>query len=276
MNRTRPSTTHRRDDLKKAQAAKTHILAVAITLLFLLASIFCTVAVCAKNADNAQTTGAGTDSTRLLPIYSVETKEKKLSISFDCAWGVEYTDKLLEIMEKNDVKCTFFAVQFWVEKYPDYAKKIVAAGHELGTHSRTHPYMSKLSKAEILDELNTSSLAIEKLTNQKVALFRPPYGDYDNKLISACKERGLQPIQWDVDSLDWKNLSATEIALRVINGAKNGSIILCHNNGLHTAEALPLIFSTLQNRGYQFVPIGELIYKENYTLDHNGRQHTNT
>ena len=276
MNRTRPSTTHRRGDLKKAQAAKTHILTVAITLLFLLVSIFCTVAVCVKNADNAQTTGAGTDSTRLLPIYSVETKEKKLSISFDCAWGVEYTDKLLEIMEKNDVKCTFFAVQFWVEKYPDYAKKIVAAGHELGTHSRTHPYMSKLSKAEILDELNTSSLAIEKLTNQKVTLFRPPYGDYDNKLISACKERGLQPIQWDVDSLDWKNLSATEIALRVINGAKNGSIILCHNNGLHTAEALPLIFSTLQNRGYQFVPIGELIYKENYTLDHNGRQHTNT
>ena len=254
-------------------AAKMHILAVAITFIFLLSSIFCTVFLCTKNAENAQTTGAGTDSSRLLPIYSVETDEKKLSISFDCAWGVEYTDKLLDVMEKNNVKCTFFAVQFWVEKYPDYAKKIVAAGHELGTHSRTHPYMSKLSKTEILDELNTSSLAIEQLTEQKVTLFRPPYGDYDNELISACKERGLYPIQWDVDSLDWKNLSATEIAMRVINGAKNGSIILCHNNGLHTAEALPMIFSTLQNRGYQFVPIGELIYKNNYTLDHNGRQH---
>ncbi len=274
MDRMRSSAQKNHAALKAAQAAKTHILAVAITLIFLLASIFCTAAVCIKQSQNAQTTGAGTGSTRLLPIYSVETAEKKLSISFDCAWGVEYTDKLLEIMEKNDVKCTFFAVQFWVEKYPDYAKKIVAAGHELGTHSRTHPYMSKLSKAEILDELNTSSLAIEKLTEQKVTLFRPPYGDYDNELISACAERGLYPIQWDVDSLDWKNLSATEIAMRVINGAKNGSIILCHNNGLHTAEALPLIFSTLQNRGYQFVPIGELIYKENYTLDHNGRQHT--
>lgn len=274
MDRMRSSAQTNRAALKAAQAAKTHILTVAITLIFLLASIFCTAAVCIKQSQNAQTTGAGTGSTRLLPIYSVETAEKKLSISFDCAWGVEYTDKLLEIMEKNNVKCTFFAVQFWVEKYPEYAKKIVAAGHELGTHSRTHPYMSKLSKAEILDELNTSSLAIEKLTEQKVTLFRPPYGDYDNDLISACAERGLYPIQWDVDSLDWKNLSATEIAMRVINGAKNGSIILCHNNGLHTAEALPMIFSTLQNRGYQFVPIGELIYKENYTLDHNGRQHT--
>ena len=258
------------------KAYNTHIFAVVFTLIFLLSCIFCTIFVCTKAAQGAQTTGAGTDSSRLLPIYSVETDEKKLSISFDCAWGVEYTDKLLEIMEKNGVKCTFFAVQFWVEKYPEYAKKIVEAGHELGTHSRTHPYMSKLSKAEILDELNTSSAAIEKLTGQKVTLFRPPYGDYDNQLISACAERGLYPIQWDVDSLDWKNLSATEIAMRVVNGAKNGSIILCHNNGLHTAESLPLIFSTLQNRGYQFVPIGQLIHKENYTLDHNGRQHANT
>ena len=211
-------------------------------------------------------------STRSLPIYSVETEEKKVAISFDCAWGVEYTEKLIEIMQKNDVRCTFFAVQFWVEKYPEYVKKIVAAGHEMGTHSRTHSYMSKLSESEIRDELTTSSAAIEKLTGKKVTLFRPPYGDYDNLLIDTCNDMGIYPIQWDVDSLDWKNLSATEIAMRVINGAKNGSIILCHNNGLHTAEALPLIFSTLKNRGYTFVPISELIYKENYAIDGTGRQ----
>ncbi len=211
-------------------------------------------------------------ATRDLPIYSVEVEEKKVAISFDCAWGVEYTDKLLEIMEQNDVRCTFFAVQFWVEKYPQYAKKIVDYGHELGTHSRTHSYMSKLSKQEIYDELQTSIGAIEKATGQKTNLFRAPYGDYDNELIQTAQEMGLYTIQWDVDSLDWKNLSATEIALRVINGAKNGSIILCHNNGLHTAESLPMIFSTLKNRGFTFVPIGELIYKKNYAIDANGRQ----
>ena len=211
-------------------------------------------------------------STRLLPIYSVGTAEKKLSISFDCAWGVEYTDKLLETMEKHGVKCTFFAVEFWVEKYPEYAKKIVEAGHELGTHSKTHPYMSKLAADEVRTELTSSSSAIERVTGVKPTLFRPPYGDYNNTLIDEATKLGLYTIQWDVDSLDWKNLSATEIALRVINGAKEGSIILCHNNGLHTAEALPMIFSTLQNRGYEFVPIGELIYKENYTIDHTGKQ----
>ena len=91
----------------------------------------------------------------------------------------------------------------------------------------------------------------------------------------TCREMGLYPIQWDVDSLDWKNLSATEIAMRIINSAKNGSIILCHNNGLHTAKALPLIFSTLKNRGFTFVPISELIYTDDYYIDHNGRQHKN-
>lgn len=245
-------------------------------LAILLVAVFTCVSTAVfsvrRGLENAQTVGVGTSSSRSLPIYSVETEEKKVAISFDCAWGVDYTDTLLEIMEKNDVKCTFFAVQFWVEKYPEYAKKIVESGHELGTHSRTHSYMSKQSQAEIRDELTTSSQAIESLTGQKVTLFRPPYGDYDNELIDTCLAMEIYPIQWDVDSLDWKNLSATEIAMRVINGVKPGSIILCHNNGLHTAEALPMIFSTLKNRGYEFVPIGELIYKDHYTIDHNGRQ----
>lgn len=248
---------------------------VAIILIAVLA-VFSTSVLCVRNANkNAQTVGAGVSSQRSLPIYSVDTEEKKVAISFDCAWGVDYTDRLLELMEKNDVRCTFFAVQFWVEKYPEYAKKIVAAGHELGTHSRTHSYMSKQSEAEIRDELTTSSAAIETLTGQKVTLFRPPYGDYDDLLIDTCNSMGIYPIQWDVDSLDWKNLSATEIAMRIINGVKPGSIILCHNNGLHTAEALPMIFSTLKNRGYEFVPIGELIYKSDYYMDVNGRQHQN-
>ncbi len=211
--------------------------------------------------------------TRKLPIYSVDRQEKQIAISFDCAWGVEYTDKILDELDRHNVKCTWFAVEFWVEKYPEYAKKIVERGHELGTHSKTHPYMSKLSKTEMLEELQSSSSAIQKTTGVAPTLFRPPYGDYNDLLIETCAELNLYPIQWDVDSLDWKNLSATEISLRIINGVKPGSIILCHNNGLHTAEALPMIFSTLQNRGYTFVPIGQLIYKTNYTVDHTGKQH---
>ena len=210
---------------------------------------------------------------RSLPVYSVETQEKKISISFDCAWGTEYTDELLDVLERENVRATFFMVEFWTEKYPEYVKKIDEKGHEIGTHSATHAYMSKLSEEEIRQELTSSSQAIEEVTGKKTQLFRPPYGDYDDLLIDTAKSMGLYSIQWDVDSLDWKDLSANDIAMRVINRVQNGSIILCHNNGLHTAEALPVILDTLKNKGYEFVPVGELIYKENYTIDVNGRQH---
>lgn len=209
---------------------------------------------------------------RLVPIYSVEREDKVVSISFDCAWGTEYTDDILKALKVSDVRATWFMVEFWTEKYEDFVKKISEAGHEIGTHSSTHSYMSKQNAEEIKMELSSSAEAIEKVTEKKVELFRPPYGDYDDELIKTASELGYYTIQWDVDSLDWKDLSAADIAMRVINGVKNGSIILMHNNGLHTAEAVPIILETLKNRGYSFVPIGELIYKENYTIDGSGRQ----
>ncbi len=209
---------------------------------------------------------------RALPIYSVDREEKVVSLSFDCAWGVEHTDKILQALDAGNVKATWFMVEFWTEKYPDYVAKIDKKGHEIGTHSSTHSYMSKQNAEEIRLELKTSSEAITAVTGKKVELFRPPYGDYDDELIKTASEEGYYSIQWDVDSLDWKDLSATDIALRVINGAKNGSIILMHNNGLHTAEAVPIIIETLKNKGFSFVPIGELILRENYSVAPDGRQ----
>ena len=212
------------------------------------------------------------NSPRLIPIYSVERNDKVVSISFDCAWGTEHTDEILNALRVSNVRATFFMVEFWAEKYSDFVKKIDDAGHEIGTHSSTHSYMSKQNAEEIKLELTTSSEAIENITGKKVELFRPPYGDYDNELIKTASELGFYTIQWDTDSLDWKDLSATDIAMRVINNVQSGSIILMHNNGLHTAEAVPIILETLKNKGYSFVPIGELIYKENYTVDGAGRQ----
>lgn len=209
---------------------------------------------------------------RAIPIYNVATDEKKISISFDCAWGTEFTDGMLSVMEKYNVKSTFFCVQFWVEKYPETVKKISEKGHEVETHSATHKYMSKLDEQKIKDEINTSKEAIEKITGKKVTLFRPPYGDYNDRLINTVSSMGLYTIQWDVDSLDWKDLSKEKITERVLKKVKCGSIILCHNNGMHTLEALPGIFEVLISQGYTFVPIGELIYKQGYFVDALGTQ----
>ncbi|MDE6666789.1 MAG: polysaccharide deacetylase family protein [Clostridia bacterium] len=209
---------------------------------------------------------------RLIPIYCVDREEKVCSITFDCAWGTEHTDDILKALKNCDVRATFFMVEFWTEKYPEFVKKIDEHGCEIGTHSSTHSYMSKLNAEGIKQELTTSSEAITNVTGKKVELFRPPYGDYDDELIKTASELGYHTIQWDVDSLDWKDLSASDIAMRVINGVKNGSIILMHNNGLHTAEAVPIILETLKNRGYSFVPVGELILRENYVIDGTGMQ----
>ena len=163
-------------------------------------------------------------------------------------------------------------VEFWTEKYPEYVKKISDAGHEIGTHSATHPHMSKLSAAAIKKELEESSAAIEKITGKKVELFRPPFGEYSDAVIETAESLGLYSIQWSVDSLDWKDLSAGEIKERVVSRVQNGSIVLFHNQGLHTAEALPEIIRELKARGYEFVPIGELIYRDNYHILPDGAQ----
>ena len=209
---------------------------------------------------------------RKLPVYSVEREDKKIAITFDCAWGTEHTDAILGALAAENVRATFFMVEFWAEKYPEYVAKIDAAGHGIGTHSKTHSHMSALSEGDIRAELQSSSAAITSVTGKNVDLFRAPYGDYNDRVVSVARDMGLYTIQWDVDSLDWKDLSAGEIVRRVTSKVGSGSIILMHNNGAHTADAVPVILQTLKERGYTFVPVGELIYRQDFTVDPNGRQ----
>ena len=209
---------------------------------------------------------------RKVPVYYVGTDKKQVAISFDAAWGADKTEKIIEICNEFNVKATFFLVGFWVEKYPEMVKKIYGNGFEIGTHSNTHPDMTKLSHEDQKLELSTCMNLIKKITNQDVKIFRPPYGAYNDSLITAAQELGLTTVQWDVDSLDWKGLSAMEINNRVLNGVKNGSIILCHNNSDHILDALPIMLDRLQKRGYTITPVGDLLIKGDYIIDNNGMQ----
>lgn len=211
---------------------------------------------------------------RLLPIYCVETDKPQISISFDAAWGADDTDKLLEILADNDVKTTFFMCGYWVDKYPEEVKKIAEAGHDLGNHSATHPHMSQLNAQEIAEELTATGEKVKDLTGVDMDLFRAPFGEYTNDVISTAEDCGYYTIQWDVDSLDWKEQGSDVEINQVLNHKHlgNGSIILFHNDAKYTPEVLDSIIKSLKEKGYEIVPLSQLIIRDDYTINTEGRQ----
>ncbi len=218
---------------------------------------------------NKAVTAASTP--RDIPIYSVNTDEKKVAISFDAAWGNEQTAELLDILDRYGVKATFFLVGQWVDNYPDSVKEIASKGHDVENHSSTHPYMTKLSLSEMTAEIQSCNEKIQALTGKSPTLFRPPYGDYNNDVVGAVKSLGMYCIQWDVDSLDWKDLSSADIAKRVTSRLQSGSIVLLHNGAKNTPSALPEIIEGIKAQGYEPVPISELLPKGEYKTDHEGK-----
>ena len=190
----------------------------------------------------------------------------------DYVFLAEDTDKLLEILKKHDDKATVFVVGDWVRANPGAVKKFYQAGHEIGNHSDTHAPFSKADRKKIKEEIENCNAEIEKITGFKPKVLRAPSGDYDNKSIEVTESLGMKMIQWDVDSLDWKKLSVDEMYNRVTEKTKNGSILLFHNGVENTPEALDKILTKLKTDGYEFVTVSELIYWDDYEIDHSGRQ----
>ena len=249
--------------LKFMVITKSHIMAfacVAVAVVFAFCLATRTVSTAASS------------SKRKIPIYRVGTNEKKVCLTFDAAWGNEDTQQLIDILAQYNIKATFFIVGDWVRKYPESVKALSDAGHSIQNHSDTHPHLTALSRDGVVNELEKCNDEIEKITGVRPDLVRVPYGDYNNAVIEAADSINMYTIQWDVDSLDWKDLSAQDIHSKVMGKVREGSIVLFHNAALHTPEALPSIIEDLQKKGFEFVTVGELIYKENYIIDHEGRQ----
>lgn len=261
-----------KEQWKKAAFRQDIIMQAVKSAAFLLATIALIQGIVKVLPDSI--TVSNSVNGRELPIYCVETDKKQIALSFDAAWGNEDTAKILEILKQHNVKVTFFMTGGWVESYPDDVKAILADGHDLGNHSENHKNMSQLSSSEKEEELMAVHRKVQELTGYEMFLFRPPYGDYDNDVINVAKKCGYYSIQWDVDSLDWKDYGVDSI-IKTVTEHKHlgsGSIILCHNGAKYTAQALETLITTLQDQGYEFVPISQLIYRDNYHMNHEGRQ----
>lgn len=242
-----------------------------VIALFLLITILLIALV--PHGIEAVTTAA---AARKIPIYSVETDKKQIALTFDAAWGNSDTDKLLKILAENDAKATFFFTGEWVSKYPDDVSKIYAAGHTCANHSDKHGHIDKMTADELRTDIIACNEKIKAVTGKAPTLYRGPYGEYDNTLLAEVERLNMYGLQWDIDSRDWQKKSVDYMVKTVTENAKNGSILLFHNDLENTPAAVNEILKILTKQGYSFVTADELIYKENYYIDSAGRQHKKT
>ena len=240
--------------------------AVAVSTIIVLFFMASTII---NNKDKIIATSA---SSKQLPIYSVETNEKQVALTMNCAWNADDIDSILDTLSKNKVHITFFMVGDWVDKYPEYVKKIYDGGHEIANHSNTHPHVNQLNIDKNVEEIKLCSEKIEKITGNKTNLYRGPYGEYNDTVINASNNMNHKTIQWNLDTLDYTGITGEEMWKRLDSKLSNGSIILSHNVTTHTTDSLEMILHNIQEKGYKIVTVSELIYKDNYVIDANGVQ----
>lgn len=244
---------------------KKQVLRVISVVLFLIVAVIITIFA----VINAVTANA---EEKKLPIYSVERGDNKIALTFDCAWGNSNTDELLQILENANAKATFFVTGEFCDKYPDDVKKFHNAGHSVQNHSDTHPHVKGMNINDLIADTKECSRKIEMITGSKPTLYRAPYGEYDNNVITTLEGMGLSVIQWDADSIDWEDPDAATIVKRVLPKTESGSILLFHNDLENTAQALPTLLTELKQKGFGFVTVNDLIYYDSFRIDNTGRQ----
>lgn len=244
---------------------------VTVVMLFGIANILY-VGENAKKQEIENSKEVANSQTRKLPIYNVETEEKKIAFTVNCAWSSDDIDTILEALKRQNVKITFFIVGEWADKNPEAVKKIYEAGHEIGSHSDTHPHVNNLSYEKNQKQISDSVEKINKITGEDVKLYRTPYGEYNDTVIEAAEKAGYYCIQWNLDTLDYEGLTGKEMWKRLENKLQNGDIILSHNGTKHTADSIEMLIKNIKEKGYEVVKVSDIIYKENYIINNNGTQ----
>lgn len=239
-----------------------------IVILFLLATTF-------KQNNIDRTVPTSSQVLKLVPIYSVDTNEKKVALTINCAWNADDIDLILNVLSENNVKATFFMVGDWVAKFPDSVDKIYQSGHEIANHSETHPHVNNLNYEKNVEQISKCSDRIKKLTGKPTKLYRGPYGEFNDTVVKAVEDTNHIMIQWSIDTLDYNGLTQEQMWQIIEPKLTNGSIILMHNGTENTAISLDSIIKNIKEKGYELVTVSDLIYKENYTIDNFGIQHKN-
>lgn len=202
-------------------------------------------------------------------VDKIKTDKKVVALTFDDGPDPQFTPIVLNVLKKHEVRATFFILGQRAESHPDILKKIAAEGHEIGNHSYSHPNFNKINKEGQLDEVTKTTNIIKRLTGRTPSLFRPPGGYLSYDLVAITEKNDMTIAYWTYqqDSKDWRNgVKAATIAGHVIKNIRPGQVIILHDgcpNGMQTAKAADMIISRLQEEGYVFVTMSELIKLEN-------------
>ncbi len=250
------------------QKIYSYLVAASTVLVLLVGSIF-------FMGSNVETMEMSSTAGKLIPIYNVETNKKWISISINCAWNADDIDQILDVLDRCNVKTTFFMVGDWIDRFPEETKKIAEKGHEIANHSDSHPHVNNLSYEQNVEEIKKCTDKIKNITGKEVNLYRCPYGEYNDTVVKAALDNEYKVIQWSIDTLDYEGLDESQMVDRINKNLKNGSIILMHNGTENTANSLEGIIKNIQKKGYNIVKVSDLVYNENYEIDANGTQKPN-
>lgn len=194
--------------------------------------------------------------------YRASTEEKVIAFTFDDGPHPQYTDQILHILAKEGVRATFFEIGMNIESYPEITKRVIAAGHEIGNHTYSHPIVCHTTNEQMETEIRKTDRLLAELGYTMPKLFRPPQGICPQNFRNLLKKTEKTAILWNIDTRDWDNRTTAEIVKEVEEHVRGGDIVLFHDYvgcPNSTIAAIKKLIPTLKDRGYQFVTVSELL-----------------
>lgn len=199
-------------------------------------------------------------------------RKNKVVLTFDCAYAGDYIIPILNVLDKYNIKASFFATLGFIKAHPKAVSEIIKRGHDFGGHSTNHLHFNDISDEEIMKEVIETEIYIKKRYGFDMCIFRNPYGEFNERNVKLVQEMGYYNVNWSFDSFDWKNESLEVILTNTLNHKfRQGDILLFHVSGIYTESALPTIIDYIRNKHLDFAPLSEMLYADNFIVE-NGIQ----
>lgn len=243
---------------------------ILTTLFFILLLTALAVTVFCVFFDQAVLTRRGT-------LYRVDTQHKKIAITFDDGPSPTWTPRILEALREAGIKATFFMVGHHVRTYPEIARQVAHEGHAIGNHGFAHSVLLYYTPAEVEEEIKYTEMVIEEVTGQRTRYFRPPKAWLRPSVKTKIKDMGYEIVLWSLNSKDWVSFNHRYIVKYLVRRVRNGDIVLFHDSGnvlsreggdrTQTVAAIPLLVEKLKNKGFEIVPLDELLHSRYQNSD---------